>query len=44
MRCFSMPEDADEKSVKADFAGGVLNVHLGKSEVAKPRSIEVKVA
>jgi len=44
MRGFSMPEDADETSVKADFAGGVLNVHLGKTEAAKPRSIEVKVA
>lgn len=44
LRCFSMPEDADEKTVKADFVGGVLNVHLGKCEAAKPRSIEVKVA
>ena len=44
MRSFGMPEDADEKTVKADFVGGMLNVHLGKSEVAKPRSIEVKVA
>jgi HSP20 family protein len=44
MRCFSMPEDADEKTVKADFVGGVLNVRLGKCAVTKPRSIEVKVA
>jgi HSP20 family protein len=44
MRCFGMPEDADENAVEADFVGGMLNVHLGKCEVAKPRSIEVKVA
>ena len=44
MRSFGMPEDADEKTVKADFVGGVLNVRLGKCAVTKPRSIEVKVA
>jgi HSP20 family protein len=30
--------------VSAEFADGVLNVHLPKSEKAKPRQIEVKVA
>jgi HSP20 family protein len=44
VRCFTMPEDADEKSVQADFKDGLLNVHLGKSEVVKPKAIEVKVA
>jgi len=43
-RCFNMPENADEKFVKAEFANGLLLVHLAKSEAAKPRSIEVKVA
>ena len=44
VRCFTMPEDADEKSVQADFKDGVLNVHLAKSEAAKPKTVEVKVA
>jgi HSP20 family protein len=39
-----MPEDADEKSVQAEFKDGVLNVHLAKSEAAKPKTVEVKVA
>jgi HSP20 family protein len=44
VRCFTMPEDADEKKVQADFKEGVLNVHIGKSEAVKPKTIEVKVA
>jgi HSP20 family protein len=44
VRCFTMPEDADEKLVKADYKDGVLNVHIGKSEVLKPKAVEVKVA
>jgi HSP20 family protein len=43
MRCFNMPENTDEKSVKAEFANGLLAVHLTKSAAAKPRSIEVRV-
>jgi HSP20 family protein len=44
VRCFTMPEDADEKSVLADFKEGVLNVHLAKSANVKPKAVEVKVA
>jgi len=44
LRCFGMPKDADEKGVRADFANGMLSVHLAKSAAAKPRSIEVRVA
>jgi HSP20 family protein len=44
VRCFTMPEDADEKGVQADFKEGVLNVHLAKSEAVKPKAVEVKVA
>jgi len=42
-RSFSVPDDADDTKVAADFKDGVLAVHLTKSEKARPRSIEVKV-
>jgi HSP20 family protein len=44
LRSFSMPDDADGAHIKAEFKNGVLNVHLPKSEAAKPRSIEVSVS
>jgi len=44
MRSFSLPEDADGSKVSADYKDGVLKVHLLKSEKAKPKAIEVKVA
>lgn len=44
MRSFRMPDDADEKSVKAEFKEGVLNVTLSKSEKAKPKQINVSVS
>lgn len=43
MRSFTLPEDADGSKVSAEYKDGMLNVHLPKSETAKPRSIEVKV-
>ena len=44
VRSFSLPDLIDEEKVKAEFKDGVLNLHLPKSEKAKPRAIEVKVA
>ncbi len=44
MRSFTLPEDADGSKVSAEYKDGVLKVHLSKSEKAKPKSIEVKVA
>ncbi|TAJ07986.1 MAG: Hsp20/alpha crystallin family protein [Nitrospirae bacterium] len=44
MRSFTLPEDADASKVSADCKDGLLKVHLPKSEKAKPKSIEVKVA
>lgn len=44
VRSFSLPELVDETNVKADYKDGVLRLHLPKSEKAKPRAIEVKVA
>jgi HSP20 family protein len=43
VRSFSLPDLVDEEKVKAEFRDGVLNLHLPKSEKAKPRAIEVKV-
>jgi HSP20 family protein len=43
-RSFTMPEDAEANHVTANFRDGVLNVRITKSEKARPRSIEVKVA
>ena len=44
MRSFTLPEDADGSKVAAEYKDGMLNVRLPKSEKAKPKSIEVKVA
>jgi HSP20 family protein len=44
MRSFTLPEDADGTKVSAEYKDGVLKVHLPKSEKAKPKAIEVKIA
>jgi len=43
VRSFTLPEDADGSRVSADFKAGMLQVHLPKSEKAKPKAIEIKV-
>lgn len=43
-RSFTLPENVDDNSVKARHKDGMLYLHLGKTEEAKPKSIEVKVA
>jgi HSP20 family protein len=43
-RNFSVPDDAEPKDVKAEFKDGMLRVHLGKSEKARPKQIEVQVS
>lgn len=42
-RSFSLPEGADAGKVRAEFKDGVLQVHMPKSESAKPKQVEVKV-
>ena len=42
-RSFSLPEGADASKVRAEFKDGVLQVHMLKSETARPKHIEVKV-
>lgn len=44
VRTFSVPDVIEAEKVKAEFKDGVLNLHLPKSEKAKPRAIDVKVA
>jgi HSP20 family protein len=44
LRSFTLPEGADGGKVAADFKDGVLKVHLPKSEKAKAKAVEVKVA
>jgi HSP20 family protein len=43
-RSFTLPDDADEGKVSAEFKDGILSVHLAKSEKAVPKPIEVKAA
>jgi HSP20 family protein len=42
-RSFTLPDNVDETKIKASFKDGMLNLHIQKSEKAKPRVIEVKV-
>lgn len=43
LRTFTVPSDADEAKVAADFKDGILRVHLPKTEKPRPKAIEVKV-
>lgn len=43
-RTFALPDVIEIDKVKAEFRDGVLNLHLPKSEKAKPKAIEVKVS
>ena len=43
-RTFSLPDAVEADHVKAEFKDGVLSLHLPKSEKAKPKTIEVKLA
>lgn len=44
VRSFSLPDLVDDAQVQAVFKEGILTLHLPKSEKAKPKAIEVKVA
>ena len=43
-RSFTVPADAEEEKVSAQFKDGVLMVHLPKGEHAKPKRREIKVS
>ncbi len=44
VRSFSVPQTIDVEKVEAELKNGVLRLHLPKSEMAKPRHIEIKTA
>ncbi len=41
-RSFTIPRGLDIDKVKAEFANGVLSLHLPKSPAVKPRQIQVR--
>jgi HSP20 family protein len=43
-RVFSVPQTIDMDKVNAELKNGVLQLHLPKSEAAKPRQIEIQTA
>lgn len=44
VRRFVLPTEVDAANLSAEFKDGVLNVHLPKTAIAKPKAITVKVA
>lgn len=42
-RSFTLPDNVDEKNVKASFKEGMLNLHIQKTKELKHKAIEVKV-
>jgi HSP20 family protein len=40
-RTIGLPQGVTEKNVKADYANGVLEVHVAKPEQPKPKKIEI---
>ena len=43
-RSFVLSRDLDSSKIEATLRNGVLNMHIPKSEQARPRRVEVKVA
>ena len=44
VRSFTLPDSVDEANVRAEYADGMLHLQLPKSEKAKPKQIDVKIA
>jgi HSP20 family protein len=42
-RSFSVPDNIDEKAIRADAKDGVLTVHLPKTKASPPKAVEVMV-
>jgi HSP20 family molecular chaperone IbpA len=43
-RSFVLPKDTDREKIEANFKNGLLTLTIPKTEVVKPRQIEVKNA
>lgn len=43
-RTFTLPDDIDGAKVNAEFKNGTLQVHVAKSDAARPKRIDVKVS
>ena len=44
VRAFSLPNTIDPEKVHADHKNGVLTISLPKKEIAKPKTVQVKVS
>ncbi|MCE3223774.1 MAG: Heat shock protein Hsp20 family [Nitrospira sp.] len=44
VRSFMLPDTVDAGKASAEYADGMLHLHLPKSEKAKPKQVEVKIA
>jgi HSP20 family protein len=42
-RSFALPNDVDEKAIRAESQDGVLRVHIPKRAAPKPQHVEIKV-
>ena len=42
-RSFSQPEDAEEETLEARYAKGLLSIEIPKKVKAEPKKIEVKI-
>lgn len=43
-RAFTLPDDADPAKIRAEFKDGLLKVWLPKTEKAKAKTVDVKIA
>lgn len=43
-RSFTLPDNVDAERIQATYKNGMLYLHLAKTEAARPKSIEIKVA
>ena len=43
-RSFVLPRDAEKEKIEANFKNGLLTLEIPKTEKAKPRSIDIKMA
>ena len=42
-RSFTLPDNADAANIRAESKDGILNVHVPKLKVEKPKAVEIKV-